>query len=88
MKLPADQEAEIKKALIEQKFYNPYNVFHHEPDFYSPPDDRYVCKVEIVKWNTRSTRITNLWARKDEKRGWIFSRKPGLKRTPHGEKMR
>lgn len=80
---------EIIEALKQQRFYNPYDVFTHPPEFYSCEDKRYRCKVEIVKWNTRSTRMTVLYARFDDKKSkWIFSRKTGLKRTPHGEKMR
>lgn len=80
---------ELIKALEEQRLYNSYDVFSHPPEFYSSEDDRYVCKIHIVKWNTRSTRMTVLYARFNEnKNKWIFSRKPGLKRTPHGEKMR
>lgn len=82
-------EREMRIALMDQNFYNPHNVFHHDPDFYSCTDDRYVAQVHIVKWNSRSTRVIELWARKDEKTGkWIFARKPGVRRTPHGEKMR
>ena len=77
------------KALIEKRFYNPYDVFQHEPEFYSCDDERYAFKIHIVKWNTRSTRMTVLFARFDEKKNvWIFSKKTGLRRTPHGEKMR
>lgn len=83
----ADRES-CYKALIEKRFYNPYDVFQHTPEFYSCDDDRYAYKIHIVKWNTRSTRMTVLWARFDEKKGWIFSKKPGLKRTAHGENMR
>lgn len=83
------EEKAIRKALVEQKFWNPYNVFNHPPEFYLSEDDRYLRKIHIVKWDTRSTRMTVLYARfNDKKSKWIFSRKPGLKRTPHGEKMR
>ena len=82
-------ENEITEALIKKRFYNPYNVFHHPPEFYKCDDERYVCKIHIVKWNTRSTRMTVLFARFDENRKeWIFSKQTGVKRTPHGEKMR
>lgn len=76
-------------ALEEQKLYSSYNVFHHYPEFYDPEDDRYAAKVHIVKWNTRSTRMTVLFARYDEiKAKWVFARKKGLRRAAHGEKMR
>ncbi len=80
---------EIKQALIKKSFYNPYNVFHHEPEFYECEDERYAYKIQIVKWNTRSTRMTVLYARFDDKKHeWIFAKKPGQKRMVHGEKMR
>lgn len=85
---PVANRADCLKALIKKRFYNPYDVFQHEPEFYSCYDDRYAFKIHCVKWNTRSTRMTVLWARFDEKKGWIFSKKPGLRRSPHGEKMR
>jgi hypothetical protein len=85
---PQVQE-QIEAALTQQRLYYPGNVFTHPPEYYDSNDDRYVCKIHIVKWNTRSTRMTVLWARLNEKKQkWIFARKPGLRRTAHGEKMR
>jgi hypothetical protein len=80
---------EVCEALHRKGFYNPYNVFHHAPEFYSCEDERYDYKIHIVKWNTRSTRMTILYARYDNKnKCWVFSKKMGIKRSPHGEKMR
>lgn len=79
----------IVAALENQRFYSSYNVFHHYPEFYDPEDERYAAKIHIVKWNTRSTRMTVLYARYNEQLSkWVFARKKGLKRTAHGEKMR
>jgi hypothetical protein len=84
------KKKECLKALIEKRFYNPHDVFNHAPEFYKcEVDERYAYKIHIVKWNTRSTRMTVLWARFNEKKNkWVFSRKPGLGRIPHGERMR
>jgi hypothetical protein len=84
-----EQQEKIEEALIKKRFYNPYDVFTHPPEFYPCDDERYVCKIHIVKWNTRSTRMTILYARFDDKKqDWVFSKKMGIKRSPHGEKMR
>lgn len=86
---PEILKKEIRSALTSKKFYNPYDVFNHEPEFYESDDDKYLYKIHIVKWNTKSTRMTVLYVRwNDKKQSWIFSRKKGLKRTPHNEKMR
>lgn len=80
---------EITNALIAKKFYNPHDVFTHAPEFYSCEDERYKYKIHIVHWNTNSTRMTVLYARFNEKKKeWVFSKKMGLRRSPHGEKMR
>lgn len=84
-----DRLKEIKVALIEQKLYNPHGVFQHAPEFYPIDDDRYECEVRCIKWNTRSTRMSVYYPRFDENKDrWVFARKRGQKRTPHGEKMR
>ena len=84
-----DKLEEIKVALIEQNLYNPNDVFQHPPEFYPIDDDRYEYEVRCVKWNTKSTRIIIYYSRYDRKKGrWIFARKRGQRRTPHGEKMR
>lgn len=76
-------------ALKDKRFYNPYNVFHHAPEFYASDDERYKYEIHIVKWNTRSARVIMLYARYDQKKEtWIFSKKRGVRRTAHGEKMR
>ena len=78
---------EIKQALIEQRFYNPYDVFQHPPEFQECDDNRYAYEVRIVKWNTQSTRITVLHARKEANK-WVFAKKKGQKRMKHSEKLR
>lgn len=87
-KIEEKERDEIEEALSAKRFYNPYNVFHHPPEFYECEDNRYKWRIHIVKWNTRSTRMTVLYARKEESKGWVFAKKPGVKRNPHGEKMR
>lgn len=84
-----ENESEIIQALISRKFYNPYDVFCHAPEFYTSDFDGYSHLIHIVKWNTRSTRMTVLYARFDNKKqSWVFKNSKGLKRNPHGEKMR
>lgn len=90
--------AQITEALINRGFYNPYDVFCHAPEFYESDVPGFVYKIHIVKWNTKSTRMSVLYARwKDETPSfknkhtngrWVIKRASGLKRTPHGEKMR
>jgi len=80
---------EITKALQEQRFYNPYDVFTHAPEYYDSDIEGYNYKIEIVHWNTKSTRMTVLYSRwNDKKQKYVFRRASGLKRTCHGEKMR
>lgn len=88
LQLQENDRKEILAALIKNRFYNPHDVFHHPPEFYACPDEKYICKIHLIKWNTKSTRMTVLYCRKDANKGYVFSTKPGLKRTPHGEKMR
>jgi hypothetical protein len=84
-----EQIKKVTEALIKKRFYNPYDVFQHPPEYYACDDERYKYKIHLVKWNTRSTRMTVLYARYDDKKNqWVFATKAGLKRNPHGEKMR
>lgn len=86
---PEVMKNEITEALIKKRFYNPYNVFHHAPEFYPCTDERYKYEVHVVKWNTKSARVTILYARyNDKKKQWILHRKKGVPRQKHGEKMR
>lgn len=86
--LSEEQISEIITALKDQRLYNPYNVFTHSPEYYECEDERYLCEIRIVKWNTKSTRMTVLYARKRDDGKMVFARKTGQKRLPHGEKMR
>lgn len=95
---PRVMKAQVKEVLIKQGFYNPYDVFCHEPEFYDSDIEGYEYKIHIIKWNTKSTRMSILYARwKEEKPSfnnghnagrWAIKRASGLKRTRHGEKMR
>lgn len=87
MKLTIEQKTEIENALEVQKLYNPYSVFTHSPEFYESDINGYECKIHIVKWNTKSTRMSVFYARKNADK-WIFRRATGLKRQRHGERIR
>lgn len=81
---------EITAACVERGYYQPGNVFHHEPYITVEPDgSNYQYKAMIVKWSIKSTRATILGCRlKDGK--WILStyKQNSIKRYSHGEKMR
>ena len=83
---------EAVKAVIDRGFYNPYDVFHHEPIVEKEPEgSKYEYKVSIHKWNTNSSKVTIVGVRWDEKKGRavVSTYKQGsIKRTPHGESMR
>ncbi len=84
-----NDKIEIRQALIDQKYYRPHDVFQNDPEYYPCGDDRYLYKVELYRWNTKSTRMIILYVRFDQtKQRYIFSRKMGVKRISHGEKMR
>lgn len=90
-----DQIKEVEKlldALEKRGFYNPHDVFHHAPDFYSEPEgSKYDYGVEIVKWNTRSARVVKVGARWNEKKQayTVSTYKQGsIGRIAHGENMR
>jgi len=91
---PRTMKAQIKEVLIKHGFYNPYDVFCHEPEFYESDVEGYAYKIHIIKWNTKSTRMSILYVRwKEESKThdigrWVIKRASGLKRTRHGEKMR
>lgn len=92
MKPIEDILTKLRQDVIDRGFYNPYDVFNHDPKFYKEPErSRYDYKVHIVKWNTRSTRMVILGAKwNDNKNKFIIStyKMNSIKRTAHGEKMR
>jgi len=83
---------ELQQTVIDRNFYNPHDVFNHQPEYYVEPEtSKYKFKIHIYKWNTRSTRVTILGARFDEKQSkWVLStyKQNSIKRQAHGEKMR
>jgi hypothetical protein len=83
---------QLMSAVIERRFYNPYNVFHHPPTFSEEAaGSRYRYKADIIKWNTRSTRLISVglsWNEREQR--WVAAtyKTGSIKRTPRGEKMR
>jgi hypothetical protein len=82
----------LVQAIIARGFYNPYDVFHHEPYITKEPEgSKYQYKAMIVKWNTKSSRATNVGLKFDDKlQKWVVStyKQNSLRRYSHGEKMR
>ena len=82
-----EEQKAITEVLIKRGFYDPYDVFCHTPEFYKSDIEEYAYKIHVIKWNTKSTRMSILYVRFNLGR-WIIKRASGLKRTKHGEKMR
>jgi len=70
---------ERKDLLIEKMrtkgYHQPSNPWLHEPDYFIEPDEsKYDYRAEIIRWNTRSTRLIRLGIRWSEKKqDWIIS---------------
>ena len=91
MNIDQNDKEMLIKALYDRGFYIPYDVFNHPPDIFNSQDNKYDYRVEIMKWNTRSSKLVILGARWDNKKGrFIIStyKQGSTKMQSHNEKMR